>query len=61
MVYNLQILNFDWLTGNGIWAYIPLTTNMSGVRVFFTMIVALFEVFLWVFSIKRYYMYLQGK
>ena len=30
----LQILNFDWLIGNGIRAHILLTTNMVGVRVF---------------------------
>ncbi len=24
----MQFLHFDWLTGNGIWAHIPFTTNM---------------------------------
>ena len=37
----LEIPNFDWLTGNGILAH------MLGGRVFFTMIVADVEVFLW--------------
>ena len=32
---------------------IQLTTNMLGVRVFFAMIVANFDVFLWAFSIKQ--------
>ena len=49
----LRILNFDWLTDSGIWTHIPLTTNMLGVRVFFTMIVANLEVFLRVFFIKQ--------
>ena len=26
----LQFLRFDWLTGNGIWPQIPLTTNIVG-------------------------------
>ena len=42
----LRILNFDWFTGNGEWAHIPLTTNMLTVRVFFAMTVADFEGFL---------------
>ena len=45
----LRFLNFDWFTRSGIWAHIPLTTNLLGVSVFFAMIVANFEVFLWVF------------
>ena len=49
----LRILNFDWLAGNCIWARIPLTTNMLGVRLFFAMNVADFEIFLWVFLIKE--------
>ena len=38
----LRILNFDWLTRYGIWAHIPLTTNMLRVRVFLAIIVAEF-------------------
>ena len=49
----LRILNFDWSTRNGMWARVPLTTNMLGVRVFFAIIVADFKVFLWVFLIKQ--------
>ena len=49
----LQIVNFDWLTGNGIFAHFLLTTYMLAVHVFFAMIIANFEVFLWVFLIKQ--------
>ena len=40
-----RILNFDWLKRNGIWAHIPKTTNMLGLRVFFAMFVDDFKVF----------------
>ncbi len=29
----LQFLSCDWFTGHGIWAHIPWTTNMVGVRI----------------------------
>ena len=49
--YNtLQILNFDWLAGKLV--YELIYHNMLGVYVFFTMIVADFEVFLLLFSNK---------
>ena len=61
----LWILNFDWLMHNGMYmtsytysSYcIPLTSNILGVCIFCALIIANFEVFLWVFFIKQLLFY----
>ena len=49
----LQFLSFDWLTGNGIWAHIPLTTNIELIRVNENSWGAQILQFFWAFLIKQ--------